>query len=223
MRRALAGIAAALLVTPGAKAGSMVRARTAAEPVPIVATTSTEATQLAAWVRTSDDNAGKPFIIVDKRRATVFGFASDGKLRGTAPALLGLARGDVNPPNIGDRPLSAIGPQDRITAAGRYVATLGNDLGKADILWIDYASGLSLHRVIRGKPSDQRRLRLLSPSPDDRRISYGCVNVPASFFDQIVRPLFHVTTGIVYVLPEIKPLHDVFPMVRASATMPPQK
>lgn len=223
MRRVVAGIVAALLAARGAEAGGTIRARIAAEPTPAAATESTEVAQLAAVVRTSEDNAGKPFIIVDKRRATVFGFAADGRLRGSAPALLGLARGDVNPPDIGNRPLSAIGPQDRITAAGRYVSTLGNDLGKADILWIDYASGLSLHRVIRGKPSDQRRLRLLSPRPDDHRISYGCVNVPAAFFDQVVRPLFHATTGIVYVLPEIKTLHDVFPMIRTAATMPPQQ
>ena len=167
---------------------------------------------MADWVIASGDNAGKSFVIVDKRNARVFGFAGDGRLRGTAPALLGLARGDVNPPGIGDRPLSTIGPRDRITAAGRFVAMLGNDLGKADILWVDYASGLSLHRVIRGKPADERRRRLMSPTPDDNRISYGCINVPADFFDDVVRPLFIATTGIVYVLPETRTLQEVFPL-----------
>ena len=99
------------------------------------AAASAEVMRMAQWIMASGDSGGKSFIIVDKSNARVFGFAGDGGLRGTAPALLGLARGDVDPPGIGDRPLSAIGPQDRITAAGRYVAVLGNDLGKADILW----------------------------------------------------------------------------------------
>ncbi len=175
------------------------------------AAASADVVRMAGWITASGDNRGKAFIIVDKRSARVFGFADDGSLRGSAPALLGLARGDVDPPGIGDRPLSAIGPQDRITAAGRYVSVLGNDLGKADILWVNYPSGLSLHRVIRGKPSDERRRRLMSPSPDDNRISYGCINVPAEFFDHVVEPLFHATSGIVYVLPETKNLQDFFP------------
>ena len=202
------------------------QALTAAYPAPqqpgpnllplTAAAPSAEVVRIARWIMASGDNEGTSFIIVDKRNARVFGFAGDGGLRGTAPALLGLARGDVNPPGIGDRPLSAIGPQDRITAAGRYVAVLGNDLGKADILWVDYPSGLSLHRVIRGKPTDERRRRLMSPSPDDNRISYGCINVPADFFDRVVKPLFHAASGIVYVLPETKTLQEVFPNVTSQ-------
>jgi hypothetical protein len=177
---------------------------------------SADVERLVAAVLASGDNGGLGFIIIDKRQARVFAFDRAGGRRGTAPALLGAARGDINPPGIGDRPLSAIGPQDRITAAGRYVAQLGNDLGKADILWVDYAAGLSLHRVIAGRPADQRLRRLLSPAIDDNRISYGCINVPAAFFDKVVTPLFRAVTGIVYVLPEDKPIEAVFPITRAG-------
>jgi hypothetical protein len=197
----------ALATTGPAMAGAA-----ASTPVAQSALATPAVTRVATWIRTSADNAGLAFIIVDKRSARVFAFAADGALRGTAPALLGAPRGDINPPGIGDRPLAAIGPQDRITAAGRYVAQLGNDLGKADILWVDYAAGLSLHRVIAGRPADQRRRRLMSPAVDDNRISYGCINVPAEFFDAVVVPLFRATTGIVYVLPEDRPLEAVFPL-----------
>lgn len=182
-------------------------------PAPLAAAAaSSKVVQMAEWVVARQDNVGLPFVIVDKNNARVFAFAGNGLLRGSAAALLGLARGDVNPPGIGDRPLSAIGPQDRITAAGRFVAMLGNDLGKADILWVDYPSGLSLHRVVLGKPSDQRLRRLMSPGISDNRISYGCINVPADFFDATIRPLFLATTGIVYVMPEILNMQDVFPL-----------
>ncbi len=184
-------------------------AKASVTPVP-PSPSSAEVARVTRWIAATGDNRGLAFVIVDKRNAQVFAFGADGKPRGSAPALLGLARGDVNPPGIGDRPLSAIGPDDRITAAGRYVAVLGNDLSKADILWVDYASSLSLHRVIPGRPADARRRRLLSPTPADNRISYGCINVPAEFFDTVVKPLFLATTGVVYVLPERKTLQDVF-------------
>jgi hypothetical protein len=214
-------MAIALVSAQAAVAVEEVPPRPAAEPAPRLAMASADVVRLTHWIVDTGNNAGLPFVLVDKRNARVFGFAGDGTLRGTAPALLGLARGDVDPPGIGTRPLSAIAPQDRITAAGRFVAKLGNDLGKADILWVDYASGLSLHRVIRGKPSDERLRRLMSPTIDDNRISYGCINVPADFFDGVIQPLFRSTAGIVYVLPETKALQDVFPIATPQAPVPP--
>ena len=99
---------------------------------------SREARQVADWVVASRDNRSLPFVIVDKRDAKVFVFDSEGHLRGAAPALLGLAHGDDSVPGIGDRPLSRIKPEERTTPAGRFVASLGNDLGEEDIFsgWI---------------------------------------------------------------------------------------
>jgi hypothetical protein len=63
----------------------------------------------------------------------------------------------------------------------------------------------------------ERRLqRLRSPSAEDNRITYGCINVPASFYAKVVRPLFKKTTGVVYILPETKPLNAVFLAFRAQ-------
>src|SRR5688572_10815261 len=55
---------------------------------------SREARQVADWVVDSGDNGHLPFVIVDKVEAKVFVFFADGRLRGAAPALLGLALGD---------------------------------------------------------------------------------------------------------------------------------
>src|SRR5476649_2710748 len=55
---------------------------------------SHEARHVADWVVDSGDNRGMPFAIVDKTDAKVFVFGPDGRLRGAAPALLGLALGD---------------------------------------------------------------------------------------------------------------------------------
>ena len=176
---------------------------------------SPDASRVADWVVTSGDNQGLPFVIVDKRAARVFVFRSDGQLRGAAPVLLGLARGDHTIPGIGTRPLSKVLPEERTTPAGRFVATLGRNL-KTDILWIDYDAALSLHRVITGT-RDQRLERLATPSVADNRISYGCINVPAQFFDDIVLPAFKGTNGIVYILPEIRSLTEVFAGYRTGS------
>lgn len=176
-----------------------------------------DASDVANWVVASRDNGGLPFVIVDKRAARVFVFRSDGQLRGATPALLGLARGDHTIPGIGTRPLSKILPEERTTPAGRFVATLGRNL-KTDILWIDYDAAISLHRVVTSNPKDQRLERLASASVADNRISFGCINVPAKFFDEIVLPAFNGTSGIVYVLPEIRSLSDVFAGYRTSST-----
>jgi len=172
---------------------------------------SHEARYIADWVVDSGDNHGLPFVIVDKTDARVFVFTADGSLRGAAPALLGLARGDDAVPGIGNRELSKIRPEERTTPAGRFVAALGRNLRDKEILWVDYDGAVSLHPVITTKPEEHRAQRLASPTPLDNRISYGCINVPAKFYENVIHSVFSGTSGIVYVLPETKSAREVFP------------
>jgi hypothetical protein len=67
-----------------------------------------------------------------------------------------------------------------------------------------------MHRVINTNPKERRPHRLATPTPLDNRISYGCINVPIKFFDDVLLPSFEGKNGIVYVLPEVKPLNQVF-------------
>ena len=166
---------------------------------------------MADWVTDSADNGGLPFVILDKPAAKVFVFDKNGLLLGTAWVLLGLARGDNSVPGIGTMPLTAITPDIRTTPAGRFVAALGHDLGKLDVLWVDYPDAISLHRVINTNPAERRLKRIVSQAPADHRISFGCINVPAKFFDSVVDPTFKDTKGVVYILPEVKPMLAVFP------------
>jgi hypothetical protein len=168
-------------------------------------------TRKIPWVVDSSDNGSLPFLIVDKKDAKVFVFDVQGHLLGAAPALVGLAHGDHTVPGIGTRPLSKILPEERTTPAGRFVAFLGRDLGKLDILWVDYDAGISLHRVIKGTAKEQRARRLATETPLDNRISFGCINVPVEFFDRIVETAFTGTKGVVYILPEIQSMREVFP------------
>lgn len=176
---------------------------------------SSDARRVADWVMASGDNQTLPFIVIDKVGAKVFLFDKTGALRGAAPALLGLARGDDSVAGIGQRRLATIKAAERTTPAGRFTASLGHDFDQ-DILWVDYRSALSLHRVVTGNPKDRRRARLASATPLDNRISYGCINVPAAFYDGVVVPAFTGTVGIVYLLPDTKTIGEVFAMTRAN-------
>lgn len=178
---------------------------------------SSAASDIVAWVRESADNQGLPFLVIDKVNAQVLVFDRDGELRGGAPALLGLAKGDISPPGIGDRPLSGIGPEDRITPAGRFVASLGENLSGKGILWLDYDAALSLHPVVTTRAADRRLERLSTVTAEDNRISYGCVNVPAKFYQEVVQAVFSGTTGIVYILPEVRSIEQLFPRASAAA------
>ena len=171
---------------------------------------SREARHIADWIVDSADNENLPFVIVDKIDAKIFVFDAGGRILGTAPALLGLARGDDTVPGIGDRELSDMPPVTRTTPAGRFVAALGMSTRGVDILWLDYDAAVSLHRVINTKPAERRLERLATPTPLDNRISYGCINVPARFYENVVSPAFSGTHGIVYVLPETRPAREVF-------------
>ncbi len=137
---------------------------------------------------------------------------------GQSEALLGFAQGDDSIPGIGDRALEAIRPEERTTPAGRFVASYGPADGQADVFWVDYATAISLHPVPTGKPQERRLQRLRSPSPQDNRITYGCINVPAAFYASVVKTTFRGRKGVVYVLPETRLFAEVFPAAMAGAS-----
>ena len=166
--------------------------------------------ELADWVVDSANNRTLPFMIIDKVQAKAFAFDARGELRGAAPVLLGLAVGDDSVPGIGERKLSSIRPDERTTPAGRFVASLAKNLRGEEMLWVDYDTSISLHRVVTSLPKERRAERLSTPSPLDNRISYGCINVPVKFYDEVVSPAFTGTDGIVYILPETRSAREVF-------------
>lgn len=171
---------------------------------------SPDARHIADWAVHSRDSGGLPFAVIDKRDPKVYVFDAQGRLLGAAPALLGLALGDDSVPGIGERKMSTIRPDERTTPAGRFAALMGSGMRGDEILWLDYDTAIALHRVIASVPKERRLQRLASPRPADRRITYGCINVPVQFFDQVVIPAFKGGQGIVYVLPETRGARAVF-------------
>jgi hypothetical protein len=196
----------------GSSAGTTARASkkpSLADP-PAHALTGTAA-QVADWVSSAGDNDELPFMIVDKLAARIFVFDAGGRLRGSAPALVGLASGDDSADGIGERPLSAIAPADRTTPAGRFVAHFGAAKGHVRVLWVDYADAISLHPVVTTNPAEHRLRRIKSDAPQDHRISYGCINVPAAFYKAVVLKALKGGRAVVYILPDTRTVEEVFP------------
>ena len=82
---------------------------------------------------------------------------------------------------------------------------------------MDYELAVSIHPVITSNRKERRLQRLHTKTALDNRISYGCINVPVNFFATVVRPTYAETGGIVYVLPETKPLAEVFKTYKSSS------
>lgn len=171
---------------------------------------SSEARQMADWVMDSRDHRGMPFVIVDKRHVRVFVFKPDGTLDGATPALMGSAVGDDSVQGIGEREMSAILPHERTTPAGRFVSQPGINSFGEDIVWVDYEAAVSMHRVRAKEPKERRLQRLASATPADNRISFGCINLPVAFYEDVVKPALGARRGVVYVLPETRPVQAVF-------------
>ncbi len=220
---ALAGLALTVLVLApataqaAAKTAAAERSPTgqdAAPTEPEEEQRSEAATRVATWVAASGDHGKLPYIIVDKPSAQLILFDAKGKQLGTAPVLLGIALGDEATPGIGSKNLSEIGPAEKTTPAGRFLAKFGVAAGRQRVLWVDYATSVALHPIPPGNPKDRRKERMLSKTIDDNRITYGCINVPKVTHARI-STLFRKRGGYVYILPDQKPLEDVFPPLHA--------
>ncbi|MDO7833929.1 hypothetical protein Q4610_02615 [Sphingobium sp. HBC34] len=187
----------------------------APKPVPAPRARSEGASRVADWIAASGDNHGLPYIIIDKQGAGAFLFDAKGKPLADAPTLVGIALGDDATPGIGAKSLAEIGPAEKTTPAGRFLAKFGVAAGRQKVLWVDYTTSVALHTIPPGNPKEKRRERMLSPAIDDNRITFGCINVPRLFYAKLA-PLFRRKGGYVYVTPDSKPIEEVFPRLRVQ-------
>jgi len=179
---------------------------------------SAEALRVADWVATSHDNHALPYAVIDKNNAALILFDAKGKMVTQVSVLIGIAPGDDATPGVGSKKLGEIGPAEKTTPAGRFLAKFGYAAGRQRVLWVDYTNSVAIHPIPGDAArSENRRARMLSPETDDNRITFGCINVPRGFYATDLRPLFQKKGGYVYVLPDTKPLEEVFPRLRVHA------
>lgn len=171
---------------------------------------SAEARHVAHWALYSGDHGERSVVVVDKKDARVFVFAPDGTLIGATPALLGSAHGDHTVPGVGDKPIAQVLPEERTTPAGRFIAQRGMNTNNEDVVWVDYDAAVSMHRVRANVKSERRLERLASATAADNRISYGCINLPKAFYEQVLSPAVQQHGAVIYVLPETRTPPEVF-------------
>lgn len=176
---------------------------------------SDDTRQAWQWVRGANDNGGLPYAIVDKRDANIVVFDADGNHLATSTVLLGQAIGDQSIPDIALRDVTQLRVEERITPAGRFDSQPGHNHKGEDIVWVDYAAAVAIHRLRPADPRQRRPERLASDRAAVKRISLGCVVVPVAFYDQFVKPLLGRTRGVVYVLPEAGSVRAMFDAVTA--------
>ena len=182
----------------------------AAAPLPPAARPGAEVRAFVQWARADRAAAAEhPWAVLDKKNARIYLFEKTGALRASSPVLLGAAVGDDSVPGIGDRKISDIRPFEKTTPAGRFPTEPGTNLQGEDIVWVDYDAAISMHRV-RPLKGERRLQRLASPDARDNRISYGCINVPAAFYDRWLKPTFGSRAGILYVMPETRSAGEQF-------------
>ncbi len=198
------------------QAAAAVSAVSAVDELPPEQGVSDTVVNLAGWIVATHDNQGYPFAIMDKAAAQVLVFSPDGRLRGAAPGLFGSAIGDHTIKGIAGLALRDIPAKDRTTPPGRFVGGFGPSVGGGKLLWVDYDSAVAMHPIAE-VPGEKRDERLASPTPDDNRITNGCINVSPEFYETVLSPTFKAG-GVFYVLPDKTPLAKVFPdFVKASS------
>jgi hypothetical protein len=181
---------------------------------------SDDAAFAARWVVDNEDNRSQPFAIVDKKRAQMYLFEPTGRFVAGSAVLLGLSLGDEAVEGIESREPASLAPAERTTPAGRFASQPGHNARGEDIVWFDYGAALAIHRLRPSPASERRDKRIVSPRSDDKRISYGCVVVPVAFYDTAVRPLLGAQRGVVYVLPETRPVAEMLGRYGTSLQVP---
>lgn len=198
---------------PGGKAADK-KAEVPKGPGPLAdfgsADASDDVRHVANWVSYTRNNFAKAFVLIDKKEATMYVFDAKGKLKGRSPILLGKAIGDHTVPGIGNKPFSQIKDEEMTTPAGRFWAQPGKNNRGEGIIWIDYKAAVSMHRMRTVAAEQKRAERMSTPEASDNRISYGCVNVPAKFYDTVLSPAARKPGAFVYVLPETKTPQQFF-------------
>ena len=65
-------------------------------------------------------------------------------------------------------------------------------------------------RATRASRKEKRKERLGSATPEDNRITHGCINVSPNFYAKIVQPTFQ-KGGVFYVIPDSGAVQVAFP------------
>lgn len=163
-------------------------------------------------VATQATSTGKGFMIADKQNGMLHAFGPNGVIISQSPALYGKDVGDT---------MQKTGNQwNRVTPAGKYTLTVESDStyagGKVFSLVETNVPGegvVAVHAVYLGNPDENRLGRLASPTAQDNRISWGCVNTSnQAFLNELLPNANILEGGAIFVLPDSTSATEMFPV-----------
>lgn len=172
-----------------------------ASPAPDVALSPQE----QQVIQIAGQNGDRDFLMIDKALGRLIAF-SDGKPAWNGSALTGESPVDIYPPAVLALPEShKFTTQEKITPAGRFTVTRTLDDEEGSVFELDEVHGngwyLAIHRVWTGIPSEHRRERLQSADPQEKHITFGCINVTAETMHYLTTHLPKKGKTVVYILP----------------------
>jgi hypothetical protein len=157
--------------------------------------------------RLANAQGDRTFIMVDKALGKVILF-QNGQPVYAGPALTGASTADIMPKTELTANFDTLNATNtKITPAGRYTVQRGFDPEVGGPLFDIHEIrgkdwGIAIHQLYLGIPSEHRDVRILSPSDEDKHITFGCINVTTP----TMRVLMHElpVKGLVplYILPE---------------------
>ena len=145
---------------------------------------------------------GKWFMVADKPNGMLHIFKEDGSHALSDPTLYGKDKGDV---------LAAVSSLEggaKITPAGKFTMkeSPSDYAGKTSLILVesqDYSGYIAVHAADTSTPSERRLERLETPTTEDNRISYGCINTKHETFLKEIKPnITKLDGGLIFVLPD---------------------
>jgi hypothetical protein len=149
----------------------------------------------------------RTFVMVDKARGKIILFES-GQPVFAGPALTGESNADQMPKTeLGEKFDTLNAPNTKITPAGRYTVQRGFDPEVGGPLFDIHEIrgkdwGIAIHQLYLGIPSEHRDARILSPSEEDKHITFGCINVQTTTLHLLMHELPVKGPIPLYILPE---------------------
>jgi hypothetical protein len=168
---------------------------------PVLTNQENEASQIAGSL------GDTTFLMIDKARGRIILF-EDGQPVFAGPALTGQSTADEMPKNeLTEKFDNLNAPSTKITPAGRYSVQRGFDpevggplFDVHEIRGKDW--GIAIHQLYLGIPSEHRDVRILSSSPEDKHITYGCINIQTASMQVLLHELPEKRMIPLYILPQ---------------------
>jgi hypothetical protein len=161
--------------------------------------------------------ANKAFFIADKPNGKIHLFDTDGKFLKSSDALYGKQAGDVLTAEARVMPIEKMQDIDKITPAGVFnlsVSKAPDYTGGYVLRFTDNKGdmgGVAIHAVYTGDVKENREAKLASKDPNDKKISFGCINVDTSFFTgNIIPRIDKMENAGVVVIPDAQEQLDLF-------------